>query len=224
MIKFEKGMFFLFCVFLCMPMPTVCHPSNGTRELIECAKIVGGSTAAACIYGVSMDMVTARVCPEYFTKGFHKRMSDRHPDGFIKRQMQSDSPTKLALSWGVLASWWMGLGLSIPLLAAARIGSWPQISMQDLIKPCAVALSGMGIYGAIEGIRGYREAEKKRAKNGFLNAFDYGAGWDTPDEALSRFIADSHAHRAAYASGACAGLGLCAWTIGKRYAMSKAGQ
>ncbi len=55
---------------------------------------------ASVLYGLLHDQVTARVCVEYFTIG--------HP-----RVMASKSPTPLALYWGVVAPWWVGLPAGI---------------------------------------------------------------------------------------------------------------
>ncbi len=69
--------------------------------------------AMAILYGIVHDQVTARVCVEYFTIG--------HPPVF-----DTDDTTLLALGWGVIATWWVGLGLGIPLAIAARAGSMPK--------------------------------------------------------------------------------------------------
>ena len=68
--------------------------------------IFAGSVAAACLYGIAHDQVTARVCPEYFTEGFHKDMVGKGPDGWLKKTLlTTKSPTKLGLLWGTLETW-----------------------------------------------------------------------------------------------------------------------
>ncbi len=62
---------------------------------------------AAISYGIVHDQITARICVEYFTVG-HPRLTD------------SDLPTVLALFWGVVATWWVGLPLGLGLAFAAR--------------------------------------------------------------------------------------------------------
>jgi hypothetical protein len=69
---------------------------------------------ATITYGIIHDQVTTRVCIEYFTIA--------HP-----RLIRSESPTILGLFWGVVATWWVGLGLGLPLAMASRIGSWPKL-------------------------------------------------------------------------------------------------
>lgn len=63
--------------------------------------MVALSVLAAVVYGILHDQITARICVEYFTIG-HARLID------------SDSPTVLGLFWGVVATWWVGLPLSVP--------------------------------------------------------------------------------------------------------------
>ena len=73
---------------------------------------------SAIIYGVLHDQVTAHVCVEYFTVV--------HPLVF-----PTESPVLLGLGWGVIATWWTGLLLGVPLasppaqgLGPARYGRW----------------------------------------------------------------------------------------------------
>jgi hypothetical protein len=55
--------------------------------------IVALAVAAGIAYGILHDQVTARVCLEYFTIG--------HPP-----LIPSQSPTLLAIAWGIVATWW----------------------------------------------------------------------------------------------------------------------
>ena len=67
--------------------------------MMEFAKIVLLSVLAAVGYGIAHDSVTAHVCVEYF--------SVAHPPIFGG----THSPILLALGWGVIATWWVGLPL-----------------------------------------------------------------------------------------------------------------
>lgn len=58
--------------------------------------ITVGCILLACLLGIALDLVTAHVAVEYFTK-YHPHVVD------------SDSPLVMALVWGVGASWWFGL-------------------------------------------------------------------------------------------------------------------
>ena len=94
---------------------------------MESLKIILLCILAAVVYGILHDQVTARVCVEYFTIG--------HPPIF-----HTDSPTLLAFGWGVIATWWMGLILSIPAVLASRSGTRPKLKAADLVRPIACLL------------------------------------------------------------------------------------
>lgn len=98
--------------------------------------------AAAVCYGVIHDQVTARVCVEYFTVG--------HPPIF-----GTDDPTLLGLGWGVLATWWVGLLLGIPLALVARAGSRPRRSIKLLARPIARLLGAMALSAFVAGVAGW---------------------------------------------------------------------
>src|SRR5438046_4370100 len=78
----------------------------------------------AVAYGIAHDQVTARVCVEYFTVG--------HPPIF-----RTEDPTLLGLGWGVIATWWVGVLLGVPLAIFARAGTRPKRSARSLVRPLA---------------------------------------------------------------------------------------
>src|SRR5471030_1137633 len=82
---------------------------------------------SAVLYGILHDQITARVCVEYFTIG--------HPPVF-----NTDSPTLLGLGWGVIATWWVGLILGVPMACSARFGDRPTMTAQELFKPIWILL------------------------------------------------------------------------------------
>src|SRR5579871_957991 len=94
---------------------------------MEGLKIVGCCIGAAILYGVLHDLVTANLCVEYF--------SVFHPDIF-----HTDSPWLLALGWGVIATWWMGLFIGGMIAVSAQIGSLPKIGWREILKPLGVVL------------------------------------------------------------------------------------
>src|SRR5256885_1852272 len=98
--------------------------------------------AAAIIYGILHDQVTAHVCVEYFTIG--------HPPVF-----DTDSPTLLAFGWGVIATWWVGVLLGVPLALAARAGSRPPRSTRSLLRPVLILLALMAAAAIVCGFIGY---------------------------------------------------------------------
>ena len=164
-------------------------------------RIVLFAIAAAVSYGIIHDQVTARVCVEYFTVG--------HPPVF-----HTDSPTLLALGWGVIATWWVGLPLGIFLACSSRLGSWPRTGVRELLRPTLCLLLVMGLAAAFFGWRGFH-----RASIGTVH-LPASLAAAVPPEKHTAFIADWFAHSASYAAGALGGGALCFWTIRKRWRSS----
>jgi hypothetical protein len=133
--------------------------------------------ASAVIYGIIHDQFTARICVEYFTIG--------HPPVF-----QTESPTLLALGWGVIAIWWVGLLLGIPLAIAARAGGRPKRSAASLIPPITILLLAMAVLAAIAGVIGY-----VLARNSAVVLLEPLA-FMVPAEKHVRFLTDLWAHSA----------------------------
>src|SRR5436853_3165584 len=100
---------------------------------MESFKIVLLCMITACFYGVLQDQVTARVCIEYFTIG--------HPPIFA-----TTIPTLLALGWGVLATWWVGVLLGVPLTLAARTGCRPKLVARDFGRPLLLLMGCVGLF------------------------------------------------------------------------------
>lgn len=104
-------------------------------------RIVLMSVLAAVLYGIVHDQITARICVEYFTIG--------HPPIF-----GTEDPTLLGIGWGIIATWWVGLLIGIPLAIVSRAGSRPKRSPASLIQPVGKLLAVMGIGATIAGIVG----------------------------------------------------------------------
>ena len=152
---------------------------------MESLKIIGLSLLTGSIYGIIHDQVTARVCLEYFTV--------YHPDVF-----HTQSPTLLALGWGVLATWWVSLFLGLLLAIAAQAGSRPRLSARGLIPKLAKLLAIMAVCALAAGITGY-----------FLQGFGmeyYATG--IPKQIRHGFYADFWAHSMSYLSGFIGGIAL----------------
>jgi hypothetical protein len=153
--------------------------------------IVVLSVLAAVTYGILHDQITARVCIEYFTIG--------HPPVF---SVPVESPTIIAFAWGILATWWVGLALGIPLAIAARAGARPKISASELFRPL---LALMGVAGALAlgaGILGYFAA----ANDWFV--IHGPLAQRVPQQLHAKFIADFFAHTMSYAAGIVGGIVL----------------
>ena len=96
---------------------------------MESLKIILMAVAAAVLYGIMHDQITARVCVEYFTIG--------HPQLFV---FPTDDPTLLGIGWGIVATWWVGLPLGIALdccpswYATATCGSLISRSYREVTR------------------------------------------------------------------------------------------
>ncbi|HSQ56228.1 MAG TPA: hypothetical protein VLM40_10850 [Gemmata sp.] len=145
---------------------------------------------AAIIYGVLHDFVTTRVCIEYFTIG--------HTPVF-----GTEDPTLLALGWGVIATWWVGLFLGIALAAAARFGSRPPREPRTLLRPIAGLMVFSGLCALVMGVVGFILAEK-----GSVVLLEPMAS-EIPREKHARFLADLWAHTTSYAVGFVGGFVVC---------------
>lgn len=166
--------------------------------------IVLFSMTAAVFYGIIHDQITARICVEYFTIG--------HPPLF-----STNSPTWLALGWGVVATWWVGLPLGILLGCASRLGTWPRTGVRELFRPTAVLLVVMGLAAGFFGWRGFH-----RANVGTVH-MPAALAAAVPPEKHAVFIANWFAHSASYAVGALGGLALCFWVIRGRWRLVRVG-
>lgn len=136
----------------------------------------------AVVYGIIHDQVTVRICIEYFTIG--------HAPVF-----NTMNPTLLALGWGVIATWWMGLILGVMLSLSARIGRWPKRHALTLVRPLAVVMIVTGGCALVAGIIGWL-----CASNGIV-ALHGPLASRVPAEKHIAFLADAFAHLASYGMG-----------------------
>ena len=161
---------------------------------------------AAVVYGIAHDQVTARVCVEYFTVG--------HPPVF-----GTDDPTLLGLGWGVLATWWVGLLLGVPLAVAARAGSRPKRSVGSFARPLAILLAVMAACALAAGVLGWF-----LGRNGVVLLVGPIAHALPPDRHVP-FLADLWAHSASYLVGLVGGVVLMVlvWRSRGRAAVARDG-
>jgi hypothetical protein len=152
---------------------------------------------AAVAYGIVHDQITARICIEFFTIG--------HPPVF-----DTDDPTLLGLSWGVIATWWVGLILGVLLALSSRMGPWPRFSTAQLVRPLAITLAVVAVLALVAGMVGHALATRK---------------WVLLVEPMaSRVPADRHiafltvlwAHLASYIGGFLGCIMLCVYTLVRR--------
>ena len=165
---------------------------------MEALKIIGLCILAAIAYGIVHDQITARICVEYFTV-FHPPILGG-----------SQSPTLLALGWGVIATWWVGMLLGVPLAFVARLGSWPRLAASDLLPMIRTLLIIMAVCALIAGVTGY-----------FRGVMPEYIAQLLPPERHRRFLADWWAHSASYGSGFVGGVVLWIVAFWKRLRASR---
>ncbi len=149
--------------------------------------IVALAVAAAVTYRILHDLVTAHLCVEYFTIA--------HP-----RMVESESPVVLALVWGVVATWWMGLLLGVPLAIACRAGKRPKRSARDIAPAVGKLLVAMACCATVAGLAAFG-----LSRLGVLTIPMFYLKL-IPTETLPRFAATLWAHNASYAFGVLGGL------------------
>lgn len=167
--------------------------------MIETLRIIGFCILAAVGYGLVHDQVTARVCVEYF--------SIAHPPMLV-----TDSAFQLALVWGVVATWWVGLILGTGLAFAARAGSAPKEGLVSIWRRVLALMLWSGVFALMAG------------SAGALIEATAGMGmpvmWKPyiPPEKWTAFAFDAWAHSASYAGAALGGLWVIVQTYRRRFA------
>ncbi|WP_153556444.1 hypothetical protein [Roseimaritima sediminicola] len=141
--------------------------------------IISLSVACCTVYGILHDQVTARVCIEYFTIG--------HPPIFSTRD-----PTLLGIGWGIIATWWVGIILGVPLAMASRLGTAPRKSTAQLLRPLAILMLVSGLFATLMGTIGFIAAH-----NGWVYLTGDLANRVPPEKHVA-FITDLWAHSASY--------------------------
>lgn len=161
---------------------------------------------AAVCYGVVHDQVTARVCVEYFTIG--------HPPVF-----GTDDATLLGIGWGIIATWWVGLLLGVPLAVVARAGSRPKRTVGSLVRPLAGLLALMAVCALAAGVVGWVLASSGAV---FLVG---PIARELPSDRHVPFLADLWAHSASYLVGLVGGIVLMTlvWRSRRRAAAAELG-
>jgi hypothetical protein len=142
---------------------------------------------AAVVYGILHDQVTARICVEYFTIG--------HAPIF-----GTDDPTLLGLGWGVIATWWVGLLLGLPLAVIARVGRLPKRSPRSLAPPIIGLMLFSAASALVAGVTGWL-----LARNGVVELVGPMASAVPADRHVS-FLTCLWAHNASYLVGFVGGI------------------
>lgn len=167
----------------------------------ETAKIILLAMGAAIAYGIVMDQITIRICPEYFTVA--------HP-----RILNTGSPTLAALGWGVASLWWSGLAAGIVFALAARAGSPRKLTWLHFVRPALVLLAVMAACAVAAGFVG-----GWLASTGQIPAVQ---AWGSflPVEKQPAFMADLFAHALSYFAGAVGALMIALAAAWRRFAQA----
>jgi hypothetical protein len=172
---------------------------------VESLKIILLSITAAVVYGIVHDQVTARICVEYFTIG--------HAPIF-----GTDDPTLLGVGWGILATWWVGLFLGVPLAVVARGGKRPPRSAASLVRPIAALMLVSALGAALAGLVGWQLASR-----GIVRLMGPLAE-NVPADRHVAFLIDGFAHTASYGCGFVGGLVVMGLVWRSRLVASTAGR
>ena len=171
--------------------------------MLEALKINGFSILCAVIYGILHDQVTAHVSVEYFTVA--------HPPVFPTVQ-----PFWLAIGWGIIATWWVGLILGAFLALSARAGRWPKIGLKQLRRQIVLLMLISGALAMIAGVVGWALTNAD-----VIGLFGPWADRIAPDR-HAQFAFAAWAHSVSYLIGAVGGFFIVFRTLLKRRALAQA--
>lgn len=165
---------------------------------MESLKILALTITGAIAYGILQDQVTARICVEYFTVG--------HPPVF-----RTTSATLLGFGWGIIATWWVGVLLGVPLALIARWGARPKLCARDFFEPLFVLMGAVAALAVSAGLLGYGAARMGWAwiDRPLVAAL-------VPAERHALYLADAWAHSAAYAGGVVGAMIVGTWAWQRR--------
>ena len=160
----------------------------------EYVKIVVFAILAACTYGITHDLVTAHVCVEYFLPPVHPII------------VPTDNPFLLALIWGIVATWWVGLFLGIPLAVVCRFGTKPKLMVKDVVRPILILLAFLYVVSMLLGMVGYIAGQTGSVLG--LLFYTLPCYHLIAPERCAPFLFNLYAHNAAYLLGAIGGVVL----------------
>lgn len=165
--------------------------------ITEIFKIVLLCIVFSLAYGIIHDQITVRISPEYFTIG--------HP-----AIENIGSPTVLALFWGVVSTWWVGLILGLLLSVASLAGNWPQRNARSLLKPLLTLFAFTAFSAFVFGIIG-----STRAESGEIALYGSRAALIAEEQRAS-YLTALWVHSGSYTAAASGGVVLAAWTAVSR--------
>ncbi|TSJ41979.1 hypothetical protein [Fluviicola chungangensis] len=144
----------------------------------------------AIAFGIVHDLVTANICVEYFTIA--------HP-----KIIGSEDPVYLALVWGVLATWWVGLILGLLMVFFNRLGKHKEVPFSIIRRNVIRLLLIMMITSLAAGLIGFI-----LAKAGVIYLVGEFAESISPHK-HNAFLAVGWAHVSSYIIGFIGGIVTC---------------
>jgi hypothetical protein len=156
---------------------------------MQSLRIVLLCVVAAVCYGIIHDQITARICVEYFTIG--------HPPVF-----GTEDPTLLGIGWSIIATWWVGLLLGVPLAIAARAGKGPKRTAASIVRPIVCLMGITAVCAGTAGLTGFL------LDHSGIATFDDAVPSRVPADRRVAFVADGWAHGASYLVGFLGGVCL----------------
>lgn len=163
------------------------------------AALLGATLMSA--FGVGMDQVSARLCPEYFTV-LHNPIPGL------------TSPTLVGLVWGVLGAAGGGLIFGYAAGLAATAGPLPPWPVRRLVRPMLLTVVGVGTVVAITGLGVWHTA------SGLGVRLDGVYAEAIPPERHAATVTVASYHVAAYLSSIAGSVALCLW-VGTRRGQAK---
>jgi hypothetical protein len=170
-------------------------------DVREGLKIVGLCAVGAVLYGEIQDHSLIRYCPEYF--------SVFHPDIFA-----TQDPFLLALGWGFVATWWVGLILGVILWACARQGEWPRLTWRQLAPGVIRIFLVTGVVAAATLYAAW-------AVDFMAPSFLLGPVADYSPTVRAKVSFMLAAYNASYITAFLGGGALCGWTIRHRSKLAR---
>lgn len=153
-------------------------------------KIILTTLVVTVCYGIIHDMVTAHLCVEYFTIG--------HP-----KIIESESPVKLALAWGIIATWWVALPMGILIAGFNCLGSYPPLEYKQVVRLILRLILMMVGLALLAGITGFILSEMN-----VIYLVSHLAE-QTDKSNHSKFLATGWAHISSYLTGVTGTLFIC---------------
>ncbi|MBY0457148.1 MAG: hypothetical protein K2V38_07415 [Gemmataceae bacterium] len=148
-------------------------------------------------YAILQDQISARLCPEYFT-----RLHNPIPG--------VTDPTLLGVYWGFLGAWWGGVLVGYVAGLMATVGPRPKLTPRELVKPFALLVLGVATVTALTGLSVWRHGEL------FGLILDSGTAQVVPTKRHQELMTVACYHLVAYASSVVGGVALCAWVWAER--------